>query len=56
MKLLIDLADLEDDQNMKNALFAARGELDIWSNVPEEYIDDSEDSVLIARAVPQFEE
>ena len=56
MKLLSDLADLEDDQEMKEAIIAAKSELDIWSNVPEHYMDDSEESFLVVRAVDQVPE
>lgn len=49
MKLLSDLADLEDDQDMKDALVAAKGELDIWSNVPENFVFEDEVTIVINR-------
>jgi hypothetical protein len=56
LKFLEELAALEDNLSEKEALVAARKELNMWSTVPVDYIEEYDESYLIARAVPQYDE
>jgi hypothetical protein len=56
LKFLEELAALEDNLSEREALVAARKELNMWSTVPVNYIEENDSSYLIARAVPQYDE